>query len=292
MLSITTKKLQLEEPETGKKASPFIKWAGGKSQLLEQYEAFIPAKFNNYFESFVGGGAVFFHLFNSGYLNSTKNIVLTDLNDDLINCYQVIKGNVDQLISILTNSEFLNREDIYYKIRAVNQEGQVERAARTIYLNKTCFNGLYRVNSKGKFNVPFGKYKNPLLCDRKNLRAVNIALRKVEIISDDFESCLKFAGKGDFTYLDPPYQPLSKTANFTAYTINSFNEKEQIRLHRLFRKLDSKRCKVMLSNSDTPFIRELYRDFRIEVVSARRAINCKAEGRGKINELVILNYLL
>lgn len=280
----------MKSPELSKEAEPFLKWAGGKSQLLEQYEAFIPSRFNNYFEPFVGGGAVFFHLFNSGYLNDSKKIVLIDSNDELINCYQVIKKNVDQLISMLTNSKFLNREDIYYKIRTEYPEGQIERAARAIYLNKTCFNGLYRVNSKGKFNVPFGKYKNPLLCNSKNLRAVNIALRKVEIICDDFWGCLGLAGKGDFTYLDPPYQPLNKTANFTAYTRNSFNEKEQIRLHRLFKKLDSKSCKVMLSNSDTSFIRELYRDFRIEVVLARRAINCKAEGRGKINELVILNY--
>lgn len=278
------------KPELSKKAEPFLKWAGGKSQLLEQYKEFIPRDFNNYIEPFVGGGAVYFHLLNSGYFTDGKKIVLIDSNDELINCYQVIKENVERLISMLLNSKFQNRKDIYYKIRDENPQDQIERAARTIYLNKTCFNGLYRVNSKGKFNVPFGRYKNPLLCDSKNLKAVNEALKKVEILYNDFEISIEFVYKDDFIYLDPPYQPISKTANFTSYTRNSFGQNEQIRLHEFYKTLDSMKCNVMLSNSDTPFIRELYKDYRIEVVSARRAINCKAEGRGKINELVILNY--
>ena len=278
------------KPELSKKAEPFLKWAGGKSQLLEQYKEFIPRDFNNYIEPFVGGGAVYFHLFNSGYFTDDKKIVLIDSNDELINCYQVIKENVERLISMLLNSKFQNRKDIYYKIRDENPQDQIERAARTIYLNKTCFNGLYRVNSKGKFNVPFGRYKNPLLCDSKNLKAVNEALKKVEILYNDFEISIEFVYKDDFIYLDPPYQPISKTANFTSYTRYSFGQNEQIRLHEFYKTLDSMKCNVMLSNSDTPFIRDLYKDYRIEVVSAKRAISCKAEGRGKINELVILNY--
>ncbi len=271
------------------KPEPFLKWAGGKSQLLKQFECFLPPKFNNYLEPFVGGGAVFFYLYNTGRLKG-KKIILIDSNEELINCFLVIKENVERLISILKGPKYVNKKEVYYRIRAEEPKDRFERAARTIYLNKTCFNGLYRVNSKGKFNVPFGRYKNPLICDSRNLRAVSIALKNVKILCDDFEKSLEYAGKGDFIYFDPPYQPLSKTSNFTSYTKDGFGEAEQRRLYCVFHELDKRGCKVMLSNSNTDFIKRLYRRYRLERVKANRAINCKAEGRGKIEELVILNY--
>ncbi len=272
------------------KAEPFLKWAGGKGQLLKQYEVFFPEKFNNYLEPFVGGGAVFFYLHNTSRLNNGKRIILIDSNYELVNCYLAIKKNVNKLIVILSSSKFVNKENVYYKIRKEEPQDEFERAARTIYLNKTCFNGLYRVNSQGKFNVPFGGYKNPLICDTENLIAVSRVLQNVEILCADFERCLEFAKRGDFIYFDPPYQPLSKTSSFTSYTKAPFSEKDQHRLFFIFKELDKIGCKVMLSNSDTHLIRKLYKGFRIEVVYAKRAINCKASGRGEISELVILNY--
>jgi len=273
------------------RAKPFLKWAGGKGQLLRQYESFFPSKFNNYLEPFVGGGAVFFHFYNTGRLKGNKRIILIDDNKELMNCYSVIKEDVEKLISILDCSKYVNKNDVYYVIRKEEPQDRLERAARTIYLNKTCFNGLYRVNSEGKFNVPFGKYKNPLICDSGNLRAVSLALRNVEISPGDFEMCLKLAKKGDFIYFDPPYQPLSKTSNFTSYTKDSFSKEDQHRLCEVFKKLDKRECKIMLSNSYTPFILNLYDNVGIiKEVFAKRAISCKASGRGAIKEAVILNY--
>lgn len=272
------------------KAQPFLKWAGGKGQLLKQYEAFFPLKFNNYIEPFVGGGAVFFHLYNTARVGNGKRAILIDSNEELINCYLTIKVDVNKLIRVLSNPKFKNEERVYYKIRAEESKNKFERAARAIYLNKTCFNGLYRVNSQNKFNVPFGGYKNPVICKSENLRAVNIALKDAEILLGDFEKCLDFAKRGDFIYFDPPYQPLNKTSSFTSYTKKSFNEDDQKKLCEVFKKLDKRRCKVMLSNSDTLFIRKLYKDFKIETVFAKRAINCNGSGRGEITELVILNY--
>jgi len=272
------------------KAEPFLKWAGGKGQLLKQYEPFFPSKFNNYLEPFVGGGAVFFHLYNTGRLSNGKEVILIDSNEELINCYSVIKKNVNKLIRILSNSEYMNDENAYYQIRTEEPQNKFERAARTIYLNKTCFNGLYRVNSKGKFNVPFGRYKNPLICNTEKLRSVNLALKNVEVICSDFKKCLEFTKRGDFIYFDPPYQPLSKTSSFTSYTKDSFDEEDQEKLCKVFKELDKRGSKVMLSNSDTKFIRNLYKGFTTKTVLAKRAINCKASGRGEITELVILNY--
>lgn len=272
------------------RAQPFLKWAGGKGQLLKQYEAFFPLKFNNYIEPFVGGGAVFFHLYNVDRVGNGKRAILIDSNEELINCYLTIKVDVNKLIRVLGNPKFKNEESVYYKIRAKEPKNKLERAARTIYLNKTCFNGLYRVNSQNKFNVPFGGYKNPMICNSENLRAVSLALKNVEILVGDFERCLDFAKRDDFIYFDPPYQPLSRTSSFTSYTKNSFGEEAQKKLCEVFKKLDRRRCQVMLSNSDTPFIRKLYKDFKIETVFAKRAINCNGSGRGEITELVVLNY--
>jgi DNA adenine methylase len=277
-------------PQLHTKAEPFLKWAGGKGQLLRQYEVFFPDKFNSYLEPFVGGGAVFFHLYNTGRITSDKETVLIDSNEELINCYKAIKDDVEKLIKILCSGKYKNEKDAFYKIRAEEPKDPFERAARTIYLNKTCFNGLYRVNSKGKFNVPFGSYKNPLICNKENLRAVSRALRYVNIKLGDFTMCLNFSHKNDFVYFDPPYQPLSQTASFTGYTKDLFRENDQERLAEVFKTLDKKGCKVMLSNSDTKFVRKLYKAFRIETAFAKRAINCKPSGRGEITELVILNY--
>jgi len=198
--------------------------------------------------------------------------------------------NENKLIEIQYNEKFMNLEEIFYKIRAEDQRDMFERAARIIYLNKTCYNGLYRVNSNGKFNVPFGGYKNPLICDIDNLEAVHMALRSIEIISGDFNKCLEYIQPNDFIYLDPPYQPISRTSSFTSYTKDSFNEKEQERLANIIKELDKKKCKIMLSNSYNPFIKKLYKNFRIEYVKARRSINCNGFERGEINELVVMNY--
>lgn len=278
---------------------PFLKWAGGKSQLLQQFEPLFPSDFRQYIEPFVGGGAVFFYLYSQ---NKIKKGILLDCNLELIDCYIAIRNNLPQLIRALkTHKRRYQRlqEKYYYQVRNEirndlkrwNRLSIVNRAAVTIFLNKTCFNGLYRVNSKNQFNAPIGKYHNPAIYDLKNLRAVSQSLGLAGIKNvRDFSECLKYANKGDFIYLDPPYNPLSKTANFTGYTKYGFGEKEQIRLFKVFKILDKRGCKVMLSNSDTDFIRRLYKGYRTEIVKASRAINCNSAGRGKINELVVLNY--
>ncbi|MBI5572979.1 MAG: DNA adenine methylase [Elusimicrobia bacterium] len=272
-----------------KRATPFLKWAGGKGQLLKQIERLFPSRFNNYIEPFSGGGAVFFYLYSTDRLNDKKTILI-DSNEELINCYLAIKKDVNKLIKILCSEKFVNTEEVFYEIRAEEPKDMFESAARTLYLNKTCYNGLYRVNSSGKFNVPFGRYRNPLICDVDNLETVHTALKNIKIVLGDFEKCLEYAQPHDFIYFDPPYQPISKTSSFTGYTKNLFNEKEQERLAELVQKLDKRKCKIMLSNSDNPFIEGLYKDYRIECVKARRSINCNGFNRGEINELVVMNY--
>lgn len=268
------------------KAEPFVKWAGGKSQLLAQYAPLFPPQYNNYLEPFLGGGAVFFHL-------KPLKAILSDLNVDLMNCYEVIKNNVNKLIEVLKHYQSQHCKEFYYQVR--NQYNtrtldKIERAVAFIYLNKTCYNGLYRVNSKGEFNVPFGKYKNPNIFEEANLRAVSKLLKRTALYTISFEKILDFAQSDDFVYFDPPYYPLTKTSNFTSYTQDVFLEKEQEKLSEIFKELDKKGCKVMLSNSDTEFIKRLYKDYRIEIVWANRFISCAGEKRGPITELVILNY--
>lgn len=262
---------------------PFLKWAGGKGQLLQSFSPFFPKSFKRYFEPFVGGGAVFFHLL-------PPRAMLSDLNSELINCYATIRDDVESVIEALRKHR--NDKHYFYDVRTLDPSelSNAERAARLIFLNKTCFNGLYRVNSKGQFNVPFGKYKSPKICDATNLRAVSAALRTVFIAPGPFEIILKHAGKDDFVYLDPPYQPISKTSNFTSYTKTSFRAEDQARLAEMMKTLTRRGCKVMLSNSDNPYIRDLYRDFKIVTLKATRAINCKGDKRGHVNELLILNY--
>ncbi len=275
------------------KPKPFVKWVGGKRQLLKQFkkmDLYPPSQFdankNTYFEPFVGGGAVFFDLL-------PKKAFLSDLNSDLVITYNVIKNNIDALIKSLKKHEY--EKDYFLKVRAKNPKNlsDIDVASRFIFLNRTCFNGMYRVNSKGQFNVPFGKYTNPLICDEDNLRKVSKALEKVEIKHQDYKAVLKKAKKGDFIYFDPPYYPISKTASFTTYTTEAFLDKEQIELRDTFLELHKRGCFVMLSNSDTPFINKIYKGFKgvkINKVEAGRSINSKASGRGKITEVLITNY--
>lgn len=277
------------------KPKPFVKWVGGKRQLLKQFRElnlYPPEDFdpNNstYFEPFVGGGAVFFDLLPA-------NARLSDLNQELVITYNVIKSNVEELIQSL--QKHIYSKEYYLKIRAkkIKDLTDIEIASRFIYLNRTGFNGMYRVNKSGDFNVPFGKYNNPLICDELNLRKVSKALQNVSIQYQDYKEILAEAQKGDFVYFDPPYFPVSKTASFTSYTANAFLEKEQIELRDAFVDLHNKGCFVMLSNSDTDFINKIYTDINdrqihIYKVSAGRAINSKASGRGKVSEVVIINY--
>ena len=224
-----------------------------------------------------------------------EKAVLIDNNPVLINVYRVIKEDVEELIESLRNHK--NEEDYFYKIRSLDRDpksfsqlSNIKKASRTIYMNKCCYNGLYRVNSKGQFNVPFGRYKNPNFCDEKNLKAVNMFLQNAKIIQDSFERCLDFTDENTFIYLDPPYFPLSKTASFTSYTKENFTKEDQIQLKKIVDKLTERGCKVMLSNSHNEFILNLYEDYSIKEVRAKRAINCNALKRGAIKEALIMNY--
>lgn len=273
-------------------AKPFLKWVGGKHQLLSQFEKLFPKSFNRYFEPFLGGGAVFFHLWNTGRL--AKQVFLIDNNEELINTYWVVRDNLEALVDLLANHKKNHNKDYYYQVRSLDKQSvrlnNVERAARTIYLNKTCYNGLYRVNSKKQFNVPIGSYKNPKILYKDVLVAASSALQNTSLQVNDFREVVNLAQANDFFYFDPPYDPVSKTANFTGYTANSFRDKDQQDLAGVFKDLTEKGCFCMLSNSYTPFILELYQDFRIELVDARRAVNSDGNGRGSITEIVVLNY--
>ncbi|MGQ9556180.1 MAG: DNA adenine methylase [Anaerolineae bacterium] len=268
-------------------ARPFLKWAGGKTQLLGELIARVPAEFRTYHEPFVGGGALFFELLRRGRI---VDAYLSDINMDLIDVYTALRDQVEQVISALKS----HRYDRYYfyKVRAMIPESLPlpERAARTIYLNRTCFNGLYRENRAGQFNVPFGRYTNPTICDEANLRAVSHALQGVNISCHGFETVLDTAKPGDFVYFDPPYHPVSTTSSFTAYDRSGFGLEEQYRLRDVYEELTSRGVKAMLSNSDTSLVRQLYREHRIARVLAKRAINSKASARGRIGELIICNY--
>jgi DNA adenine methylase len=276
------------------RAQPFLKWAGGKSQLLDQYAPFFPREpMRGYYEPFVGSGAVFFRLHPRDLF---ERYHLADVNAELINCYAVVRDDVDALIDLLAEHRDRHSKEYYYTVRARDRDpgwgdaSPVERAARMIYLNKTCYNGLWRVNSKGQFNVPVGRYTNPAILDADRLRAASQALAGVTTEVAPFQAVLDRAGPGDFVYFDPPYVPLSETANFTSYAADSFNDSDQQQLADVFGKLARRGCRVMLSNSDVPRVRELYAGFRIETVTARRAINSKSGKRGPITEVLVMNY--
>jgi DNA adenine methylase len=280
-------------------AHPFVKWAGGKTQLLDAIDSMVPDSFGRYFEPFLGGGAVFFHLVGKGVKFESR---ISDINSELINAYITIKSNVEELIEVLQIYEQEYRRDpavFYYQLRdspEYSNNDNVKRSARFITLNRTCFNGLYRVNRQGKFNVPMGRYNNPTICNSDNLRNVSAALNQsnARISVGDYKDILLQAKENDFIYLDPPYVPSSKTSDFTGYTNNGFTVKDQEDLSNTFKKLDSLGCRVLLSNSDTPLVRELYCDYASNIVEvdAKRAINSKANRRTGHKELLIRNYQL
>jgi DNA adenine methylase len=266
---------------------PFIKWAGGKSQLLSELVKRIPADYASYFEPFLGGGALFFYL-------QPKKAILTDINQDLMNCYQVIQNNVEPLIQDLRKHRY--EEEYYYLTRRIDRLPEysswtsIERASRFIFLNKTCYNGLYRVNSKGQYNVPFGRYTNPKIVDAENLRACSQVLQDATLISDSFLGIEGQITADDFVYFDPPYIPLNTTSNFTSYSKGGFDTSMQIALRDLCERLNSRGVRFMVSNSSAPLVRELYQNFKIDFVNASRAINSSGAKRGKIKEVIITNY--
>jgi len=275
---------------------PFIKWVGGKRGLLSQIIPLLPQEFNNYHEAFLGGGALFFELFSQGKLKD-KKIYLSDINSELINAYNVVKNNPTKLIKELETFKQQHNKEFYYQIRELDRKEDfknstpLERATRFIYLNKTCFNGLYRVNSKGYFNTPIGSYKNPNIADRETIYNASEALANATITHQSYKEVLKYANKDDLVYFDPPYHPLTKTSSFTSYSKFAFLEKEQIELFDTFNTLADKEIKLVKSNSDTTFIKELYEKYNINLVQANRFINSNSMGRGKISEILIRSFI-
>jgi len=261
-------------------ARPFMKWAGGKTQLLPKILNRFPAQFNRYHEPFVGGGAVYFNL-------QPKQATLSDVNPDLVGAYEALRDDVDGVIEALKAHR--SEEAYFYSVReqVVEELSTTEAAARIIFLNRTCFNGLYRVNRKGKFNVPFGRYSNPTICNEENLKRVSAALKNVRIMHQSVFQMGRRVRRGDLVYFDPPYDPISKTASFTAYAKGGFGDAEQEQLAEMFARFADRGVHCVLSNSDTPFIRRLYKDFKIETVYARRAINSRADRRGPVGEVLV-----
>lgn len=273
---------------------PFLKWVGGKARLIPQLEVHYPESYNKYYEPFVGGGAMFFSVNPTvGHIN--------DMNSVLISAYQHIRDDVDKLIAHLATIQdyYLLLPDIdakkefYLEKRAEFnslENTSFEKTVLLIFLNKTCFNGMYRENSKGGFNVPFGKQATPTICDAINLKNISLALQKTTITCSSYEHAIEGAGEGDFVYLDPPYHPLNATSSFTSYQADGFTAEDQEKLRDKFAELAKRGCKVMLSNSDSPLINELYKDFNIHKVYAARSINATGTGRGKITEVLVTSY--
>lgn len=272
---------------------PFVKWAGGKTQLLDKLVALLPKEYNHYFEPFIGGGALLFHV-------APKDFTINDFNSELVQAYRCFSNpsDTEKLIERLKFHQDNHSEEHYYEVRSMDKSPDFlslptyERAARMIYLNKSCFNGLYRVNSKGFFNVPSGKKKNVVCYEEKNIQEITdfFGESKFEILNVDFEKAVVNAKKGDFVYFDPPYDTWENKDSFTSYAKNPFGKDEQRRLADCFKSLSDKGVYAMLSNHNTDFIRELYKDFNIHVVEAKRTINSKADGRGNVEEVIITNY--
>ena len=266
---------------------PIVKWVGGKRQLMFELLKNMPEDYNRYFEPFIGGGALFFEL-------QPDNAYISDMNEELINLYQVVRDNVDELITDLQKHDI--SKEYFMEIRNIDRTekyqnwSNIQKASRFIYLNRTCFNGMYRVNSKGEFNVPFGHYKNPRILDENNLINCSNLLQRTEIKHADFSEILKKVKKGDFVYFDPPYVPLSETSSFTSYTKDGFDMDMQFKLRDVCDELDSMGVKFLLSNSDTKLVNELYENYNIKKVFASRQINANADGRGKITEVLVRNY--
>ena len=290
-------------------SKPFVKWAGGKSQLLNEIRSKYPEKIEKYCEPFVGGGAVLFDILEK---YNPKKILINDINKELINTYNQIKNENYELIKILKKWEktynsitedkrqciYNKKRDDYNKLIIKSSEKDLLiKAALFIFLNKTCFNGLYRVNSSGFFNVPKGKYKKPIICDEINLTQISELLKNVDIICGDFEQCEKFIDSKTFIYIDPPYRPLTLSASFTSYSKEQFNDNDQLRLGRFIDRINGKGAKIVLSNSDPKnvnkkdnFFDELYQGYTIQRINAKRIINSKGNGRGNITELLVANY--
>ena len=269
--------------ELQNKTYPIVKWVGGKRQLMFELLKNMPANYNRYFEPFIGGGALFFEL-------QPKNGYISDMNEELINLYSVVRDDVDGLTEDLGKHEV--SKEYFLNIRNIDRTemflrlSDIERASRFIYLNRTCFNGLYRVNSQGQFNVPFGNYSNPRIIDENNLRNCSELLKNTEIKVADFSEILTKVQKSDFVYFDPPYVPLDDTSSFTSYTKAGFDIDMQFKLRDVCDELDSMGVKFMLSNSDTKLVNELYSNYEIKKVFASRAVNANADGRGKITEVL------
>ena len=274
------------------KGKPFVKWAGGKRQIMPEIKKYVPENYDTFYEPFVGGGAVFFEL-------APRKAVLNDYNSELMNVFECIKDEVkfDKMCKELNKHEMLHSKEHYENVRKVDRDkieynklADYKKAARTIYLNKACFNGLYRVNSKNEFNVPFGKKEKVNTYEGQNLGVVHCILNfnDIKLLSTDFEEAVKDAKKGDFVYLDPPYD--SDTSTFNDYTENGFNKDEQRRLALLFKELSDRGCYVMLSNHNTILVNELYKDYNIHVIEAKRSINSKGNKRGNVEEVIITNY--
>ncbi len=279
-MAVVLEKLQQE-------TYPIVKWVGGKRQLMFELLKNMPENYNRYFEPFIGGGALFFEL-------QPDNAYISDLNEELINLYKVVRDNVEELITDLQKHDI--SKEYFIEIRNIDRTEEyknwsnVKKASRFIYLNRTCFNGMYRVNSKGEFNVPFGHYKNPRILDENNLINCSNLLQRTEIRHADFSEILKKVKKGDFVYFDPPYVPLSETSSFTSYTKDGFDLNMQFKLRDVCDELDSMGVKFLLSNSDTKLVNELYENYNIKKVFASRQINANADGRGKITEVLVRNY--
>ena len=266
---------------------PFIKWAGGKRQIIKELTDSLPKNYNRYFEPFIGGGALFFAV-------RPKNAYISDINPELINLYNTVKNNTHSLIKDLLR--YKNTETEFYRIRNLDRTPDyknltnIEKASRFIYLNKTCYNGLYRTNSKGQFNAPYGFYKNPNIIDEQNLKICSELLKETEIRLSDFSNIENKIKTRDFVYFDPPYIPINKTSSFTKYYKDDFNTGSQIKLKELCDRLNKKNIYFMLSNSYNETALNLYKEYNIKKINAIRAINCKADKRGTINELIITNY--
>lgn len=286
--SASGKKAVSKSPEQlPEQARPFLKWVGGKRQLLPELVSRLPDSYKRYHEPFIGGGALFFHL-------CPRRASISDINPELINVYSAVKNDVEALIRDLRRHRY--EKEYFYRVRDSDREpsfkrwSPVKRASRLIFLNKTCFNGLYRVNSSGQFNTPFGRYVNPAILDADNLRACSRALQSAKIQLAPFDEIEEKAKSGDLVYFDPPYVPLSATASFTGYSQDGFSADMQRELAALCSRLDKAGVQFMLSNSSAPLVLSLYRKFRLEKVDASRAINSRAHGRGKIHEVIVRNY--
>ncbi len=275
------------------KAKPFVKWAGGKRQIMDKLLSLVPKEYNTYYEPFIGGGALLFEL-------SPKKAVINDSNEELINVYRTIASDqgFEDTVRLLNTYEAKHSEEFFYQIRNLDKNpkkfsklSNAEHAARTIYLNKSCFNGLYRVNKKGEFNVPYNKKNKINTYDRQNMTLAYVYFQSNEIkmLNEDFEEAVKDAQKGDFIYFDPPYDS-EKEDTFNSYTEEGFGKEEQKRLARVYQELSDRGCYVMLSNHNTSLINELYKNYHIHLIHAKRNINSNGEKRGKVEEVIITNY--